>query len=818
MGDSPRQGALFASDTDTRGDGVVAINGRCLVRSRDGRRIVFVGGIPITQFAQDDRAAELYAALTLVELGFADQKEVAAGFGVSTRTLRRAARSVEAGGVSALGRAEGYPRGRSRLEPTEAKTLEQLKLEGLSNRQTAQRLGVSEKAIRKRLRKLGMTSVEGSQSGLGFDRGADPNMSAAATKGADLNVSAATKGAGPHVSDAAKGADLNVSAAMKGADLNVSAAAKGADPNVSAAAKGADPNVSAAADDATPEVPSSNADPLPTSFDADPADRRMDRLFACLGLLDDAAPLFREGVRVPRAGVLLAVPALVGSGVFECASEIYGHIGPAFYGLRTTIVTLLLMALWRIKRAEHLKEHQPSELGRILGLDRAPEVKTVRRKLTRLAQAGGAAKLGRALAHRRVEQHGSAMGFLYLDGHVRAYHGQRRIARTHVARLHAAMPATTDYWLGDQRGDPVFVVTAEANAGLAKMLPSVLNEVRGLVGKRRVTIVFDRGGWSPKLFKEIVAAGFDLLTYRKGPVRRIPLKRFHKRTLDLNGRRIRYLLADQGVALLGGRLRLRQVTVLCDTGHQTPILTSRRDLRDIEVAFHMFERWRQENLFKYLREEYAIDALVDYREEPADAAREVPNPRWQAADHALRKARAEATQLAAEFGLDASANPERSRPSMRGFKIANAAKGRRLREALTRCRQIEAFRAGLPRRVTVQDALQGQPVIQLASERKLLTNIIKMVAYQAESDLVRLLAPHYHRIDDEGRTLVQTALSSAADIEVKDGELRITLAPLSSEHRSVAIAALCDGINRAAVCFPGTGLTMRFGVAPRQPR
>ncbi len=88
-----------------------------------------------------------------------------------------------------------------------------------------------------------------------------------------------------------------------------------------------------------------------------------------------------------------------------------------------------------------------------------------------------------------------------------------------------------------------------------------------------------------------------------------------------------------------------------------------------------------------------------------------------------------------------------------------------------------------------------------------------MVAYQAESDLLALVRPHYARADDEGRTLVTTALQSAADIEVARKELRITLAPLSSPHRSKAIATMCDALNRLEVCFPGTKLRMRFGVA-----
>lgn len=87
------------------------------------------------------------------------------------------------------------------------------------------------------------------------------------------------------------------------------------------------------------------------------------------------------------------------------------------------------------------------------------------------------------------------------------------------------------------------------------------------------------------------------------------------------------------------------------------------------------------------------------------------------------------------------------------------------------------------------------------------------VAYQAEGDLVRMVAPHYKRADDEGRTLVQSALTGAADIEVTETELRVILAPLSSAHRTRAIAALCEELDRTPVCFPGTLLHLRFAVA-----
>lgn len=65
-----------------------------------------------------------------------------------------------------------------------------------------------------------------------------------------------------------------------------------------------------------------------------------------------------------------------------------------------------------------------------------------------------------------------------MDGHVRVYHGKHMIPKAVVPQRRLAVAATTDYWVNDQRGDPLFVVTAEANAGMVKMLPAVLGQIR----------------------------------------------------------------------------------------------------------------------------------------------------------------------------------------------------------------------------------------------------------------------------------------------------------------------------------------------------
>jgi transposase len=743
----------------------VVINARCSLRSEDDQRVVVVGGLPVHHYRAEDVVAEAYAMVFLIESGFAQQREVARGFARSERTVRRYQQRYAEGGMAALGCAAGWRRGRRRIRSQRLRAIERLKSEGLSNRAIAQRLGVNEKAIRKLVGPAKVVQAEQLDlPALGSAATSEPSPAMASATASDQDMIEQ----GPPLAD---------DQAHDGADIDA------------------------------------EAEPVALSLDHDAGDRSLDRQLAYLGLLDDAVPLFRDGSRIPGAGVLLALPGLVASGLLRISRKLYGDIGPAFYGLRTSLLTMLFMALLRIQRPEQLKEHDPATFGRLLGLDRAPEVKTLRRKLTRLAAHERAEQLGAELARLRVDRRGQLMGFLYVDGHVRAYHGQRSISHAFVARRHLAMPATTDYWINDRAGDPLLVITGEVNAALTQAFPRILREVRAAVGERRVTIVFDRGGWSPKLFERMISEGFDILTYRKGKGRRIHPRRFVRRRARLDGHWVSYDLHEQPVRFLNGKLRLRQITRLCDTGHQTPIITSRWDLRDIEIAWRMFERWRQENFFKYMREEFLLDALVDYRIEPEDPTRTIPNPQRRALDQQIRSARSELAAIERQYGAAVADNREQRRRTMRGFKIAHGALGKKLRAARARLAKLVEQRRSVAPRVEIRDLSEGA-VVRLASERKHLTDIIKMVAYQAESDLLALLRPHYARAEQEGRTLLQEMLAAAGDIRVSGTELHITLAPLSSPHRTHAAQALCELLDQTATIFPGSGLRIRFAVQP----
>jgi Helix-turn-helix domain len=559
----------------------------------------------------------------------------------------------------------------------------------------------------------------------------------------------------------------------------------------------------------------------------DPVPRQAERALARWGLLGEGAgPVFTPGARYPLAGLLLALPALEGAGLLDAARQVYGQLRDGFYGLGATLLTLVFLALAGEPRAEGATRVPPAALGRVLGLDRAPEVKTIRRKLAELAAAGRAADLIMALARRHAAARPDALGFLHIDGHARVYYGTRDVQKTHVARLKFPAPATMETWVTGQDGDPVFMVIAEPSDSLAGELRRLLPDLRAIAGQgRRVTVCFDRGGWSPALFADITAAGFGLLTWRKGPAPDVPAGEFTAITCtDDRGREHQYDLADTTVALgihdgprKGQTVSLRQVTrhVPARGGgtRQIHALTSRDDLPAGEVCWRLTSRWREENYFRYARTHFALDALDSHAATPDDPDRKVPNPAKKTAAAQVRRAEilAAAAQAQRDATLAALRNPAPGQPVTITNQMINAL-DTPVQAAWRELDEADKAAAATPSRVP--PGTLAPDMMRLEAEIKQITHAIRMTAYNAETTLARTLDGHYARAGDEAYALIREALTASGDICPGPGQLLIRLDPLTAPRRTQALAALCDQLNQTASRYPGTDLILRYEVKP----
>jgi integrase len=553
---------------------------------------------------------------------------------------------------------------------------------------------------------------------------------------------------------------------------------------------------------------------------ATPEPRDEERALARSGLLTGAEPVITEGSSPPFAGALLVLPALAATGLLEAFSEVYDSGRAAFYSLRALVLTLAFTSLIGEPRAEGLRRLCPAGIGRLIGLDRAPEVGTLRRRMEELAKTGRSAELLRSLAKAHLQKTGD-YGTFYIDGHARAYFGKSQLPKAHLARARLSGPAEVGTWLCDRTGQGVLVWGAEPGASLAGELKRAVAEIRALVGPGAApTIVFDRGGWSPKLFTELVALGFDILTYKKGRSRPEPRKSFTEHDfVDDLGRAQYYWLAERPkrFGYKDGKadrfFSVRQVTRSGPkTGHQTQVVTTRDDLSAPEVAYWCFCPWRQENFFRYMRARLGLGALGSYAKLADDPERSVPDPKKKEAAKKVKQAKVSQAKAEALLAKAVSAGTDGSlAPSEANQAIAAATEP--LAKAKDAVAKAKAAQGKVPARVALGE-LHADAVRQ-APERKRAHDAIRTATYNATSSLAALLASHYRRAEDEARTLLLGAFCSPADMEVLGDELHVRLEPLSEPRRSRAITGLCEELNETRTIYPGTNLRLVYSVPAR---
>ncbi len=159
------------------------------------------------------------------------------------------------------------------------------------------------------------------------------------------------------------------------------------------------------------------------------ATNTINRVAASIGTIGDVPITFTPSLDVPSGGVLLALPALLSIGLLSHTKEFFRLPG-GYYGLETIFVLLACMALSRIKTIESLRYCAPGEWGKLLGLDRIPEVRTLRRKI-KILSGRKPEKWSARLCADWMESDPQSAGTLYIDGHVRVYHGHKTTLPRH---------------------------------------------------------------------------------------------------------------------------------------------------------------------------------------------------------------------------------------------------------------------------------------------------------------------------------------------------------------------------------------------------
>jgi hypothetical protein len=547
------------------------------------------------------------------------------------------------------------------------------------------------------------------------------------------------------------------------------------------------------------------------------------RIAASVGELEIAiAPDFQPALDVPNGGVLFALPALLAVGLLKTTGRFF-ELPKGYYGLESLFLLLAFMALARLKSIESLRYCAPGEWGKLLGLDRVPEVRTLRQKIRLLSADDRPEQWSAELCRQWMEAAPEQAGTLYIDGHVRVYNGhQTKLPRHYVARQKLCLRATSDYWVNAMDGQPFFVVHQAVDPGMIKVieqeiLPYLEHDVPDQPGKEelaadplrhRFTLVFDREGYSPAFLARMKAQRIACITYHKYPGDDWSEEEFHSCTVAMpNGQKVEMKLAERG-SCLSNKLWVREIRKLTERGHQTAIIATDYRSTPAPLAIAMFSRWSQENFFKYAREHYNLDRLVDYRTEVISDPLPVVNPDHRRLDSQVRSSTGKLNRRLAQFGamnMEEVIDPE----PVESFLQRKADLQEEIEHLKNEIQTLKEERKGTARHITVGELPEEERFQQLSTPSKHLIDTLKMIAYRAETAMANLLRETMSH-PDEARSLLRALYQSDADLlpDHKEGILTVRLHHMANRCSDAAIQKLCHELNATKTQFPGTELRL----------
>ena len=492
---------------------------------------------------------------------------------------------------------------------------------------------------------------------------------------------------------------------------------------------------------------------------------------------------------------------------------------------------MAFLSLVRIKSIEALRYHAPGEWGKRLGVDRAPEVRTIRSKLKHLADQEHAFSWSAELCEDWMAEAPEDAAVLYIDGHVRVYHGTpKTLPKHYVARQRLCLSATADDWVNAMDGQPFFVVSQAVDPGLLQvmeqqLIPRLEEDVPNQPSQQqldddpslhRFTVVFDREGYSPAFLAAMKKKRIACLTYHKHAGEDWPREEFSCTPVRLaSGQETTMQLAERGI-LLSTQLWLREIRKLNPGGRQTAILSTDYRAAAGRLAPAMFARWSQENFFRYMRQSYSLDSLVDYQTAPIPETTRVVNPAYRVLDGKVRKTVASLSRRNAQFGA-MNLEGEIETNKVEAFTQRKASLREDIEHLTIEAEALKALRKATKRHVTYDELPNEARFDRLSTQSKHFIDTIKMVAYRAETAMAQILTQKMSRHDD-ARSLLRALYNTEVDMnpDIKAKTLTIRLHPLANNSSDQAVRHLCDQLNGTETVFPGTELRLIYELVSSQ--
>jgi hypothetical protein len=274
-------------------------------------------------------------------------------------------------------------------------------------------------------------------------------------------------------------------------------------------------------------------------------------------------------------------------------------------------------------------------------------------------------------------------------------------------------------------------------------------------------------------------------------------------------------MAERGTCLSNG-LWLRECRKLAKNDHQTAILATEYKSEIAPIAASMFSRWSQENFFKYMRQHFSLDLLIDHQTESIDATTKVVNPTYRETEGKIKKQAAVLSRQTANFG-SISLKGEIDTKNVEAFESEKAKLLEAIAESKSDLAVLKTKRKETKKHIAFSELPEDKKFRQLSTHSKHLLDTIKMIAYRAEATLVNLARESMARSDD-AHTLVRSIYAQTVDIlpDIEKNELHVRVHNAANQASDKTVEAICKELTATETIFPGTDLKLVYSLVSQK--
>jgi len=508
------------------------------------------------------------------------------------------------------------------------------------------------------------------------------------------------------------------------------------------------------------------------------------------------------------AGVFLLWPFLHLLGFKDMVNSVFSPLRARLFFVRETLLTIILLAFLRCRSVEDYKTLEKRRLGLFWEGSRGMDLRTLRRKLSLLSFEKKALSLLTRLAKRYQEIGLVQYGVLYFDGHFIPYYGERNLHKGFFTQRRLAVAGQNQFFLNDTNGRPIFFWLKPADKTLLKVIPDICEQIKELTGQETFTIVFDRGGFSSKLFYTLENnTEVKFITYLRGHKERVDPSAFNRYTIEYRHRKEQAELAELGY--IGMSPQHYRLVVRKKGEKQTFILTNDFERSVSRIATLMFNRWSQENFFKYMVREYHLDSLMSYLAEESSEVIMVTNPARGENRRMKKELEKKLEQLEHFLAEKFTVSRKRAQSERMAQKTQKAQQ--RAAEIKECIKQLNIQHREMPKKIPASQLGDNRAREILSQEKKMLVDSLKLLAYNAEEWLLDILAKKYNDSRDFRRVLL-LIMKQPGTIQRIDDRIVIQLHSLHNPRYQRAAEYLCEEINQMKIPAPSGKGTMFFEV------